>query len=67
MLLVVVASFATLVASYDLFVRSTWVGVSLNGRRYPRRLLAGTGSSGVPDQPGARFSQPSAVTTSVSS
>ena len=29
---------AILLASYDFMVRPTWVGVLLNGRRYPRYL-----------------------------
>lgn len=35
-LVVAPLSFAALVASYDLVVRATWVGVLLNGRRHPR-------------------------------
>jgi hypothetical protein len=31
-------SLIALVASYDLFVRPTWIGALLNGRRYARRL-----------------------------
>jgi peptidoglycan/LPS O-acetylase OafA/YrhL len=38
-LVVVVASFVTLVASYDLVARPSWIGVLLNGRRYPRRYF----------------------------
>jgi len=41
-LLVVPLSFAALLASYDLVVRATWVGVLLNGRRHPR-WRAGSG------------------------
>jgi peptidoglycan/LPS O-acetylase OafA/YrhL len=33
-------SFLTLVASYDLIARPTWIGVLLNGRRHPRGLVA---------------------------
>jgi glucan biosynthesis protein C len=36
---VVAASTITLVASYDLLARPTWIGVLLNGRRGPRRLF----------------------------
>jgi peptidoglycan/LPS O-acetylase OafA/YrhL len=36
-LVVLAASVSTLVASYHVFVRSTWVGALLNGRRYPVR------------------------------
>lgn len=38
-LVVVVASFLALVASYDLVARRSWIGVMLNGRRYPRRYF----------------------------
>lgn len=38
-LLVALASALTLVASYDLLARSTWVGGLLNGRRHPRRFF----------------------------
>jgi glucan biosynthesis protein C len=34
--LVVIVSFLLLAISYDVLVRATWVGVLLNGRRYPR-------------------------------
>jgi peptidoglycan/LPS O-acetylase OafA/YrhL len=37
--LVVGLSAVVLVASYDLVARPTWIGVLLNGRRYPRRLF----------------------------
>ena len=37
--IVVAASTVVLVASYDLVARPTWIGVLLNGRRYPRRLF----------------------------
>jgi len=36
--LVLALSVTLLVASYDLFVRPTWIGALLNGRRYTRRL-----------------------------
>lgn len=39
-LLVLSASVVTLIASYDLLVRPTWIGVLLNGRRYPRHCFA---------------------------
>jgi peptidoglycan/LPS O-acetylase OafA/YrhL len=35
---VLALALAILLASYDLVVRPTWVGVLLNGRRYPRQL-----------------------------
>ncbi len=38
-ILVVAASFLTLVVSYDLLARSTVIGVLLNGRRQPRRYF----------------------------
>jgi peptidoglycan/LPS O-acetylase OafA/YrhL len=43
MLVVLAASVPTLLASYHVFVRFTWVGAILNGRRYPvrRRLWHG--------------------------
>lgn len=34
------ASMAVLVASYDLMVRSTWIGAWLNGQRHPRAIFA---------------------------
>jgi glucans biosynthesis protein C len=37
---VLVASLLALVASYDILARPTWIGVLLNGRRYPRRYFA---------------------------
>jgi peptidoglycan/LPS O-acetylase OafA/YrhL len=37
--IVLLCSVVTLVASYDLLARPTWVGVLLNGRRYPRRFF----------------------------
>jgi peptidoglycan/LPS O-acetylase OafA/YrhL len=39
-LVVASLSFVALVASYDLLVRPTWIGVLLNGRRHPRGLPA---------------------------
>jgi hypothetical protein len=36
-LVVLAASVPTLLASYHVLVRSTWVGAILNGRRYPVR------------------------------
>ena len=36
--IVLAVAVAVLVASYDVFVRSTWIGVLLNGHRYQRRL-----------------------------
>jgi len=38
-LIVVGLSTVVLVASDDLLARSSWIGVLLNGRRYPRRLF----------------------------
>ena len=38
-LIVVGLSTVVLMASYDLLARPTWIGVVLNGRRYPRRLF----------------------------
>jgi peptidoglycan/LPS O-acetylase OafA/YrhL len=54
-LIVVALSFAVLVASYDAVARATWVGVLLNGRRYPRRLFKAAG-------PRRSFVEPRAVT-----
>ena len=39
--MVVALSTVALVASYDLLARPTWIGVLLNGCRYPRRLFVG--------------------------
>lgn len=36
--IVLAVAVAILVATYDLFVRPTWIGALLNGRRYRRRL-----------------------------
>ncbi len=36
--IVLALSLAVLIATYDVFVRPTWIGVLLNGRRYPRNL-----------------------------
>jgi hypothetical protein len=38
--IVVMLSFPTLALSYDVLVRATWVGVLLNGRKYPRWFAA---------------------------
>jgi glucan biosynthesis protein C len=35
---VLATSVLVLLATYDLFVRPTWIGALLNGRKYPRRL-----------------------------
>jgi peptidoglycan/LPS O-acetylase OafA/YrhL len=48
-LVVLAASVLTLLASYHVFVRFTWIGVILNGRRYPikrRRPLGAAVGSG---------------------
>ncbi|MBI4892250.1 MAG: acyltransferase family protein [Acidobacteria bacterium] len=37
-----------LLYSYDLLVRDTWIGVILNGRRYPRGLPGGAASAVLP-------------------
>ncbi len=53
-LIVLVASLLALVASYDLLARPTWIGVMLNGRRYPRRLFVRhTPALGTPALAGA--------------
>jgi glucan biosynthesis protein C len=36
--IVLAVSVLVLIVTYDLFVRSTWIGALLNGRRYERRL-----------------------------
>ncbi|MGO8926196.1 MAG: acyltransferase family protein [Limisphaerales bacterium] len=36
--IVLALAVAILIASYDLMVRPTWIGILLNGRRYPRHL-----------------------------
>jgi glucan biosynthesis protein C len=41
-------SVLVLIASYDLFVRPTWIGALLNGRRYARRLPQVTESLAQP-------------------
>jgi glucans biosynthesis protein C len=46
--IVVAVSFSTLVLSYDVFVRHTWVGVLLNGRRYERRFFPSTAAVRTP-------------------
>lgn len=46
-LVVVAGSLLALVASYDLVARPTWIGVLLNGRRYPRRFFV-RGAAGSP-------------------
>ncbi len=38
--IVLALAVAILLASYDLLVRPTWIGVMLNGRRYPRQLAS---------------------------
>lgn len=43
-------SVAVLLATYDLFVRSTWLGAWINGRRYPRVLGSRRGRTGDPGQ-----------------
>jgi glucan biosynthesis protein C len=47
-LLVLAASVPTLLASYHVLVRSTWVGAILNGRRYPIRRPAMLGAAAEP-------------------
>jgi peptidoglycan/LPS O-acetylase OafA/YrhL len=46
-LVVLVASLATLLASYHVLVRFTWVGAILNGRKYATRRRAPTAVAGA--------------------
>jgi glucans biosynthesis protein C len=47
--LVLAVAVILLVASYDLLVRPTWIGVMLNGRRYERGLpVSGPATDLVP-------------------
>jgi hypothetical protein len=57
-LLVAAGSAFTLVASYDLVARPTWISVLLNGRRYPRRYFVRR--TPALDAPGAAKLRPQA-------
>jgi glucans biosynthesis protein C len=46
--LVLGVSVVILVATYDLFVRATWIGALLNGRRYDRSMIRNRRYSCVP-------------------
>ena len=46
------STLAITVLTYDLFVRSTWIGQLLNGRRYPRSIFRGRRVPGA-EQPAA--------------
>jgi glucans biosynthesis protein C len=46
--LVLGVSVVILVATYDLFVRSTWIGALLNGRRYDTSMIRNRRYSCVP-------------------
>ena len=56
-LVVLAASVATLLWSYHVLVRSTWVGMILNGRKYPTRRQTGPALSAEGDKENAEGSR----------